>query len=473
MENKRGRFQKIHLSTSPASPVFVVGVFRSGTSLLYSLLNQHPQIALMYECDVWDFPRTLAGQRFRGDWLERQEFFNQVLTRHRLIWGKSLRGLENVRTPDDLYRCHSGMKEAALWGEKSPQYGPRLAQLVRQYPDGRFILVWRDPVEIFRSIRVAGKTSAYFGRPGMMHRLIYHHEQMVRQAAMLSRAGARVHHVRYDDLVDRTETACRKICEFLGLEFDPKMAGLERADFSAVYDAPQHEHLKRGVIERRKFSINEISPAEKAKLQRFRLRWQRISGQQLNGSPVEKATGREPSLLERLHHGLAGSMLFAAENVKRLSFEFLPLAWLRTYRLFKFWLFSDAGGGQKISLGQQFRQNSITILAGLLLLALILCVDYLTGPEVAMGPFYLAPCALLALVIGRGWGTIAVLITTASITYNRDFMSAHFHSLSKLTLTWNVSMRFIFFQIFILLLARIGRDLKRASDAGQHNPPLE
>jgi len=31
------------------NPVFVVGVFRSGTSLLYSLLNQHPEIGLMYE----------------------------------------------------------------------------------------------------------------------------------------------------------------------------------------------------------------------------------------------------------------------------------------------------------------------------------------------------------------------------------------------------------------------------------------
>jgi hypothetical protein len=30
-------------------PLFVLGMWRSGTSLLYALLNQHPQIALMYE----------------------------------------------------------------------------------------------------------------------------------------------------------------------------------------------------------------------------------------------------------------------------------------------------------------------------------------------------------------------------------------------------------------------------------------
>jgi hypothetical protein len=43
-----------------SNPVFVVGVFRSGTSLLYALLNQHPRVALMYECDVWNFPEAFC-----------------------------------------------------------------------------------------------------------------------------------------------------------------------------------------------------------------------------------------------------------------------------------------------------------------------------------------------------------------------------------------------------------------------------
>ena len=90
------------MKTRPGNPVFVVGIVRSGTSLLYSLLNQHPEIALMFECSVWDFPEALAFVRFRHDWLARQEFFNRALSRHRLVYGGSLRGLENVRTPEEL-----------------------------------------------------------------------------------------------------------------------------------------------------------------------------------------------------------------------------------------------------------------------------------------------------------------------------------------------------------------------------------
>ena len=52
----------------------MVGIFRSGTSLLYSLLNQHPQMALMYECNVWDFPELLSPLRFQMAGLSVRNF---------------------------------------------------------------------------------------------------------------------------------------------------------------------------------------------------------------------------------------------------------------------------------------------------------------------------------------------------------------------------------------------------------------
>jgi hypothetical protein len=188
---------------------------------------------------------------------------------------------------------------------------------------------------------------------------------------------------------------------------------------------------------------------------------------------AQGAADCEPFWHEQARHGLMGAVLFASENAKRLTFEFLPLQWLRSYRLFKNWMRSETEARSSVSMAQQFRQQSITVLASLLLLAAIIYADYITGPEIAMGPFYLAPCALLALMVGRGWGTIAVLAATTSITCIRDIMSPHFHSMSKLALTWNVSMRFILFQIFVLLLARIGRDMTRDPNAELRNPSLE
>src|SRR5215469_5294409 len=95
-----------------STPVFVVGPLRSGTSLLYAILNQHPQIGLMYECDVWDFPQMLSRLRLKRDWRTRLEFYNQSLSRHRLAFGENLQCLENVRTPGDLYRAFAETKNA-------------------------------------------------------------------------------------------------------------------------------------------------------------------------------------------------------------------------------------------------------------------------------------------------------------------------------------------------------------------------
>ena len=456
--------------THPESPnpVFIVGVFRSGTSLLYSLLNQHPQIALMYECDVWDFPGRFARHRFNSEWLERQEFYNQALSRHRLILGDSLHGLENVRTPEDLYRIHGAGKGATLWGEKSPLYSVRLDQLARQYPHGSFILIWRDPVEIFRSVRVAGKKAPFFRRPGMLHRLIHHHEKLIRDAARLTAGGARVHHLNYDELVDRTEPACRGVCAFLGVAFEPEMLALKQADFTAVYRAPQHEFLRRGIIERQNFSAEPVTPAEAATLHRFRNRWERIGGRPLGANgPADRQT--EPAGWEQWQHRLLGAGLFAGENLKRLTFEFLPLPWLRTYRQFKTWLLADNGGDKNTTMLGQLRHHGITILASFLLLAASAVLDYVTGPEVSVGPVYLIPCAALALVVGRGWATIAAVLAVLSITIFREGVQHHFNSLILGLVLWNIFMRFIFFEVFVLLLSRIRAEF-RTPPLSHHGP---
>lgn len=445
------------MNQPPANPVFVVGVFRSGTSLLYSLLNQHPQIALMYECDVWDFPGVAGRRRFAGNWLARQEFYNQALSRHRLIFGDRLKGLEEIRTPADLYHCHRQAKQALLGGEKSPVYATRLAQLLRKYPHASFILIWRDPVEVYRSILKAGQTTAFFRRPGMLHRLIFHQETMIREAGQLQLAGARVHHIRYDDLVDRTEAACRTTCDFLGVVFQPEMLNLEHADFSAIYREPQHEFLRRGVIERQKFSAAAVPPAAAATLRRFSRRWERLGGHALSpGASVGEA--REPSVVEQWQHRVIGRFFFAGENLKRLAFEFLPMPWLRNYRLFKDWILRGEAVVESRSLRQQLAEHWLTILISLVMLMGVSVADRFTGPEVSLAFFYAVPVMALAIIVGRGWGSFVALLAAWSWSSLQMEKAAWGHSF-EFVLAWNVFMRFAMLQTIVFLLARIRREL--------------
>ncbi len=452
-----------------SSPVFVVGVLRSGTSLLYALLNLHPQVALMYECDVWNFPETFCGIRFKRDWLRRQEFYNQALSRHRLTFGDSLRGLEGVRAPEDLYRVFSEGKDKPLFGEKSPFYCAHLQRLVRRYPGCRFILLWRDPIEIYRSVVRAGRKKRFFRRRGILSRLIFYREQMIQQAARLEQAGVPLCHVTYADLTGSTEETCRQICRFLGIEFDEKMLDLASADLSAVYPGPEHNHLRNGRIERQQFADEtepEIEPAALKRLQRFGARWHRLQSQWL-GNQTDAAAGAEPFVMERLYCRMTGAFFRAVDDGKRALFEFLPLAWLRTYRLTKKWFLARRAElpADRRSLNEQFRAHWITILASAVVMAIVAYVDILTGPDVTLLPFYLLPCAVLTLVVNYRWGTLAA--TTFVVIWSA--IQAHQNPSLNLehwkTLVWDAGMRFVLFQIIVLLLNRVRIEAAQESES--------
>jgi Sulfotransferase family len=445
------------------SPVLVVGVFRSGTSLLCSLLNQNPRIALMYECDIWNFPRPLLAQRFRNNWVARIEFFNQALSRHRLIAPNELKGLEKIRTPADLYRAFGALKGATVSGEKSPFYCTRLEQLYRQYPQASFILVWRDPAEVYRSVLKAGQTSRFFGKPGMLSRMIYSQEQKIRQSERIEKLGARVFRVNYAELVEHTEKVCRAASDFLGVPFDPKMLELNKADLSAIYTSPHHAYLRRGIIERQKYSQQLMSSAARQKLERFRHRWERLQAGRLN-LPAANESKPEPGPVEFAWHNTVGRGLILYDSLVRAAFEFTPVPWLRVYRLLKNWVVNPPSGSmdEKTSMLKDCRRHWFTILSATLLLGLISFIHLHSNPHLMFILFYAIPCVLVTLVVNTRWATLFVVacsIISPIVQYDGD---TDYRSVG--VFLWNFFSRLILLEIIILTLGRIKLEFSKNGD---------
>ena len=436
-----------------ANPVFIVGVFRSGTSLLCSLLNQNPKIALMYEFDIWNFPRPLLARRFRRNWVERMEFYNQALSRHRMIGPGGDTELNRIRTPLDLYRAFGERKGADVSGEKSPFYCDRLEQLHKRYPDARFIVVWRPPVEIYRSILKAGQTSRFFGKPGMLSRMIYQQEQLIRQAARIEKRGAKILRVDYAGIVEQTEKTCRDTSEFLGVPFEPQMLHLNKADLSAIYRAPHHAYLQRGIIERQNYTQEFVPPAVVKKLERYRSRWEQMqAGRPANPAPPQ------PGPVESLCHTVAGKLWTYYDSLVRAGFEFLPLNWLRLYRVLKLWVINPPTGGvdEKTSLLKDLLRHWQTLFLAGALVAAIATVHSHANPHLMFLLFYAVPCAIVTLLVNVRWGTLFVLITafmgpTIQFEGDADYRST-------LVFFWNFIGRFILLEVFVLMLARIRQE---------------
>jgi hypothetical protein len=348
-----------------------------------------------------------------------------------------------------------------ICGEKSPFFCNRLQEVYREYPGAAFVFLWRNPTEVYRSVLKAGETSRFFSRPGMLSRMIFLKEQAIRDLEVIRKQGARVFHVDYAALVEDTERVCRELCTFLQVPYDPAMLRLETADRSAIFKSPHHDFLHRGIIERQKYDRELVPPRLIKKLERFRCRWQRKQAAWIKLS--HRLDELQPSVGELAYHKILGGFLVGYDSMIRAGFEFIPLVWLRVYRLLKNWIVNPPSGhgDEKTSLLTDLKTHWMTLSTALGLLGVVACAQMHVNPHLMFLLFYGLPAALVALVVNARWATIFVLMACTIapiIQYDGD---ADYRS--TFVLVWNFINRLVVLEIFVLLLTRIRLELSRVT----------
>jgi hypothetical protein len=324
--------------TQWSGPLFIVGLWRSGTSLLYALLNKHPRIAVMYEGDLF-LLRTLfwipgAGSR----WIARWEFWNDALNRHGLTAGRIQSNTSSVRTAmERAYQEYSCQKGAQIWGEKSPNYYDSLARLARDFPDARFIIIWRDLAAICRSVVCAAQGPSWFNRRGMTHRALMGYKTLRTECDRLVRRGASVYQIQYEALVENPADVMMGVCKFLGVPFVSCVASLNGADTSAIYNG-RHHSLVKGERIGCPVERPEILPIKlQKKIDRYSSLWHHQSRGTWPVSPCSQNYDHgKPTLAERVFDQLAYHALRSFDYLVLLAYCFVPFRFLRKYRALKY-----------------------------------------------------------------------------------------------------------------------------------------
>lgn len=316
------------------APLFVVGMWRSGTSLFYALLNQHPQIKLMYEDELPLLWPLFLGSNAKKDWAERWEFWNQALSRHKI-------------DPADLPRDVSSLREAceATWalyapnaeirGGKSPSYFDCLPRIAKEFPNARFLVMWRDPADVCRSV-VRAQSDSFFAKRGMLLRALLGCRDLKAGYDALVERGVSVYPVQYEDLVENPTAVMKGVCSFLDIEFDPRMASLKGADRSAIYEGEHHDGVNREKISAKK--KEEVLPQDiREKIARYIAYWKRESGGSWpahSESAADATTGAAFSF-ERLADSVTYRTLRIFDQFVALVYSYLPIGILRKYRASK------------------------------------------------------------------------------------------------------------------------------------------
>jgi len=318
-------------------PIFVVGIWRSGTSLLYTLMNQHPDVALLYEADLPMLrPLFLLGRK-KSEWMARWDFWNESLKRHQIAAENIEAESASVQAATTAaYREFAMSRGAAVWGEKSPNWFDRLSSVAKDFPQARFVAIWRNPADICRSVARAVDQDGWFDKRGMMLRCLLGCEAYKQECDRLVAKGFPLHQLRYDDLVRNPEGTMRRICEFLEIAFHPQMATLEGADRSTIDQAPQHELVRGNEIIAKKERKEVLSPEWKAKIARYMRLWRQKYGDGwllLEGRAIEP--GDLPGAWEQFKDRMLYQMFRRFDSMVVIIYSFAPLWLLKAYRASK------------------------------------------------------------------------------------------------------------------------------------------
>lgn len=208
----------------PPAP-FVVGVGRSGTTLLRLMLDAHPQLAIPAETH---FVPELIERESECEW--PGELVDAIVAAR--TWGDFGLDPEALydRVEDDgaqsaadvlraFYALCAEAEGKERWGDKTPGYVKRMRPIGGALPEARFIHLIRDgrDVALSRASRGMGAEKPIGDVADLWKRRI---ENARRQA---KRLRGRYVEIRYEDLITDTEARLRSICELIELDFDPAM----------------------------------------------------------------------------------------------------------------------------------------------------------------------------------------------------------------------------------------------------------
>jgi hypothetical protein len=236
---------------------------------------------------------------------------------------------------------------------------------------------------------------------------------------------------------------------------------LENADRSAIFKSPHHSFLQRGIIERQKYDRELVPPRIFNQLERFRCRWERQQADWIKGARTPE--DRRPSTWELYYHKSLGGFLVGYDSAIRVAFEFMPLVWLRVYRLLKNWVVNPPSGhaDEKTSLRMDWKTHWMTLSTAVGLLGVVAYVHLHVNPHLMFVLFYGFPAALVALVVNARWATIFVLI--ASIVAPIIQYAGDSDYRPVFVFMWNFLTCLILLEIFVLLLTRVRLELSRLS----------
>jgi len=219
----------------PSTHVFLLGFYRSGTTLLEQVLEAHPGIVTLEEREILAAPaeRYLTSSAGLGQ-LDR-------------LSGEAL---QNAR--DDYWRTlfRQGLKlRGKVFVDKHPLNTIKLPLIAKLFPEAKILFALRDPRDVIlscyrRHFQVNVAMYELLTLPGAARC----YDAVMRLAALVrERPPLQFLECRYEEIVNDFEAAVRAVCAFIGVPYDASMENFSSVVRSDAIRSPSALQVKRGL----------------------------------------------------------------------------------------------------------------------------------------------------------------------------------------------------------------------------------
>jgi hypothetical protein len=214
---------EVCLSRPRPSP-FVVGVGRSGTTLLRLMLDAHPDLAIPPETHFV----PLAVHKATRRWNPKAAFLAAITDHtmwrdHQIDRGELSKRIAEIKnfTPGAglrvFYQLYAARFQKGRWGDKTPLYLWHMKMIQDVLPEARFIHIVRDG----RDVTLSSK-DLWFGPNSVVEGARWWCDWL----AEARRQAERLEHyleIRYEDLLLDTANVLRRVCDFIELDWTDEM----------------------------------------------------------------------------------------------------------------------------------------------------------------------------------------------------------------------------------------------------------
>ena len=199
-------------------PIFLLSLPRSGSTLLQRMLAAHPRVATLPE--PWVLIPPLYALRKKGVFAEYNHgSLNEVVTDFvgALPHGEADYFAAVRHFAESLYGCVV-TQDKPYFLDKTPRYCFIANELIKVFPEAKYVLLWRNPVAVLSS-----RFHSFGNRWRWYNYKVDFYAGLNTLVEFAQQNRERIFTINYETLVESPETTLQGMLDYLELDMQPAL----------------------------------------------------------------------------------------------------------------------------------------------------------------------------------------------------------------------------------------------------------